>query len=398
MLLEHHRAKLQSCGLTPETWSRAQLHSGSVDEVKDVLGYGGVGTGLLIPYDDTYSRVRIDHPGPDGKRYRSPRGKGNRLYVPPIIDKVALTDVRQTLYITEGELKALAAAQTGFPTVALPGVWAWKTRLHGQSLSIPDLAQVTWKDRTVVIVFDSDLAEKPPVAWAEHSLCQELRRRAATVYVLRLPDGPQGEKLGLDDFLVAHGVEAFRRLPMQSLADADHAGPTFLRVSDLVDAYLVRVLQPHHRIGLGYHELSAVLRGVAPGETMTILGRAAVGKTAFALNLIERMTAGGQLATLVFSLEQPGLELFERMASITTGWSGREIEERARLEDPQLTERLVEVCRRWEHVVVVEKPCTLNQLDGLIETARAGDLWAGPLRLVVVDYMGLIGVRRPTSP
>jgi LmbE family N-acetylglucosaminyl deacetylase len=397
-LFEHHRQKLLSCGLTSETWSRARLHSGSVDEVREILGYGGAGTGLVIPYDERYSRVRIDHPGPDGKRYRSPRGQGNHLYVPPILEPAALTDFQQPLYVTEGEFKALKATLDGFPTVALPGVWSWKTRLHGQSLPIPDLGQITWKGRTVIVVFDSDLAEKPMVAWAEHSLCQELRRRGAQVFVLRLPDGPRGEKLGLDDYLVAHGVEAVRRLPMQSLAEADHDAPTFLRVRDLVDAYLVRVLQPHHRIDLGYGELRQVLRGVAPGETMTILGRASVGKTAFALNLIERMTVEGQLPTLVFSLEQPGLELFERMASITIGWSGREIEDRARLEDPQLTQHLVDVCRRWEHVVVVEKPCTLDQIDSLIETARASELWAAPLRLVVVDYMGLIGARRPTSP
>jgi hypothetical protein len=221
-LLEPHRQKLLSCGITPETWSRARLHSGSVDEVREILGYGGAGTGLVIPYDDSYARVRIDNPGPDGKRYRSPRGQGNRLYIPSILEPTVLADPAKPIYATEGEFKALKATQDGFPTVALPGVWAWKTRLHGQSLPIPDLGRVTWQGRTVVVVFDSDLAEKPPVAWAEHALCQELRRRGATVYVLRLPDGPRGEKLGLDDFLVAHGADALRRLPMLSLAEADH--------------------------------------------------------------------------------------------------------------------------------------------------------------------------------
>lgn len=31
--------------------------------------------------------------------------------------------------------------------------------------------------------------------------------------------------------------------------------------------------QSHHRINLGYPELDAVIRGVAPGEVMQILGR-----------------------------------------------------------------------------------------------------------------------------
>ena len=84
-LLDLHRKKLVACGLRPETWQPARLHSGSADEVREILGYGGAGTGLIIPYDENYSRVRIDNPGPDGKRYRSPRATPSRIYVPPTL-------------------------------------------------------------------------------------------------------------------------------------------------------------------------------------------------------------------------------------------------------------------------------------------------------------------------
>jgi replicative DNA helicase len=57
------------------------------------------------------------------------------------------------------------------------------------------------------------------------------------------------------------------------------------------------------------------------------------------------------------------------------------------------------VCSRWHHVVTVDQPCTIDQLDALIEGARKADFWAEPLRLVVVDYMGLVGQpRRQLSP
>lgn len=396
-LLDHHRQKLLACGLTLDTTMRAGLHSGSEAEVRAVLGYG-VGPGLVIPYDETYSRVRIDAPGPDGKRYRSPAKAGNRLYVPPALLPSVLGDSTVTLHVTEGEFKALKAVQDGIPCVALAGVWSWKTRLHSQSLVVADFERVVWAKRRVVIVFDSDLADKPPVAWAEHALCQELRRRGAEVYVLRLPAGPRGDKFGLDDYLVTYGVEEFRRLPMLTLSEADQEAPPFLRMTDLADAYLLRALRPHHRLTFGYPELDAVLRGVAPGEVLQILGRSGVGKTAFGLNLVERMTVAGQIPTLIFSLEMPGVELFERVASLTLGWPGRELEDRARQEDPDVSVRLLEVCQRWQHVVIVERSCTMGQLDGLIEAARAAPLWAEPLRLVVVDYLGLILPRRPGTP
>jgi DnaB-like helicase C terminal domain/Domain of unknown function (DUF3854) len=398
-LLAHHRQKLESCGLTPDTWTRARLHSVSPNEAKEILGYGTGGGGLGIFYDEMYSRIRIDNPGPDGKRYRSPKGQGNRLYIPRTLEPALLKDPTKTLYITEGELKALKATQEGFPCLALPGVWSWRTKLHGKFLPIADLDRVMWKGRRAILVFDSDLADKPPVAWAEHALCQELRRRGAEVYVLRLPHSPTGEKLGLDDYLAAFGVEAFKALPMHTLAEADRESDSkvYLRVSEAADAYLHRVHQPHHRIALGYPEVEGVLRGVAPGEVMQILGRSGVGKTAFLLNLLSRMTAEHRHPTLLLTLEQQAAEIFERMTSLVTGLSGRDIEQRAREEDPQFIERLLDVCQDWDHVVLMERPCTLDRLDGVIEMAKTGGFWIEPLRLVAIDYAGLIGARRPAS-
>ena len=103
--------------------------------------------------------------------------------------------------IRSGRLRALAVSagepQEGIPTLALPGVWSWKQKLHGKSFAIPDLDRVVWKGRKAVVVFDSDLAEKPTVAWAEHALVCELHTRGAEVFILRLPDGPKGAKVGL---------------------------------------------------------------------------------------------------------------------------------------------------------------------------------------------------------
>jgi replicative DNA helicase len=131
---------------------------------------------------------------------------------------------------------------------------------------------------------------------------------------------------------------------------------------------------------------------------MTLLARPGVGKTTFLLNLISRMTAAESLPTLLFSLEQQGAEIFERLGSMVTGIPGSEIESRAREEDPEIAERLQEVCETWKHVVVVEKPCTLERIDQLLEEARRSDLWSSPLRVVGIDYLGLVGHAKPGSP
>src|SRR5262249_6548642 len=50
------------------------------------------------------------------------------------------------------------------------------------------------------------------------------------------------------------------------------------------------------------------------------------------------------------------------------------------------------------HVVLVERPCQIDTLDALVEEARSSDLWVGPLRLVVVDHVGMIGSARRATP
>lgn len=390
-LLEPHQKKLAECGITLETAGRARLHSGSADEVREILGYGVQGGGLVIPYSGNYARVRLDKADPNGKRYRSPKGQGNRLYFPAILAPGVLGTPGSPLHLTEGEFKALASTQAGIPCIALPGVWSWKQKLHGQSIPIPDLDLVVWQRRKVVVVFDSDVKDKPTVAWAEHALVIELRTRGADLSLVRLPTGPKGEKYGLDDYLMAEGVAAFKALPMQTPQEVDAEQSPYRRLSDLADEYLMRLSTDHHRLQLGYQELDGIVRGLAASEVCTILARTGVGKTALGLNLIRRMTDDAKRPAMMFSLEMQGTEIFERLVSMDSGVPGREIEERAKAEDPQIIARLRETVDHGEHIVVVEKPCTLEDLDKHLNVARDGSLWPSPLRLVFVDYLGMVG-------
>ena len=59
------------------------------------------------------------------------------------------------------------------------------------------------------LVYDSDLATNVRVQWAEYKLAKELSSRGAKVEAIRLPGGPNGEKVGLDDYLCDHSVDTF---------------------------------------------------------------------------------------------------------------------------------------------------------------------------------------------
>ena len=188
--------------------------------------------GSLIPVNE-FARIKPDTPrtgqpkdGKPGKpiKYESPKGSTVRLYFPPATCE-ALADVNDPLLFTEGEKKSAKADQEGFPCIGLGGVEAWsKTRkkgADGKKLGkrelISDFDAVALGGREIFIVFDSDLAEKPSVQWAEWNLSQVLTERGAIVKVVRLPNGPpdaNGEltKIGLDDYLVAHSADEFGEL------------------------------------------------------------------------------------------------------------------------------------------------------------------------------------------
>jgi putative DNA primase/helicase len=147
-----------------------------------------------------------------------PSGTPPHAYVPPSING-ELADSSRPLLVTEGQKKALKATQDGFATIGLLGVDCW----HGKRSSalIPDLARIEWKGRRVYLVFDSDATENENVRENESLLGVALKNHGADVRVVRLPAGPGGEKVGFDDFLVAHGADALHRL----LSEAEEPEP-----------------------------------------------------------------------------------------------------------------------------------------------------------------------------
>lgn len=182
-----------------------------------------------IPYftpegtDTGYFRLRF-LTGLDGSkplRYWQPADSLPRLFFPraKVFDLgAALADPQETLYVTEGEKKADRACLAGMVTVGLGGVWSWRSKRAGTpSLAIEDLDLVEWKDRRVVVVFDSDVSSKPAVFQAMVAFAKEVIARGGRPFSVRLPDGPDGAKTGLDDFLEEQGRPALDALEQEPL-------------------------------------------------------------------------------------------------------------------------------------------------------------------------------------
>lgn len=183
------------------------------------------GAGYVIPYfdvngtprDDLYRYRYLEDTRRKGfgamgtakaRRYTQPAGTPPGVYWPPFADWRNITTTPGVpLIITEGEKKAATATKMGVPCVGLGGVWSFRSKTINVRL-LPELGSVSWENRDVYIVYDSDAVRNTQVCQAESALAEELTRQGALVKVVRLPDKDDGDKMGLDDYLVEFGAEA----------------------------------------------------------------------------------------------------------------------------------------------------------------------------------------------
>jgi hypothetical protein len=236
-LQQRHLDDLRASGLSDETIIADGYSSASAEEVANVLDWDA-GPGMEIEYPTVngvtpYARIKPDNPviinGRHAK-YLTPKGAGNRLFIPLKVREV-FDDPGVDLFITEGEKKASKATQDGYPCIGLSGVWNFRESYkdkHDKKRKrvLPELKEIDWDGRRVFIVFDSDAAENSNVRQAEAALAKTLQKLDADVRIVRLPAGANGDKVGLDDFLVAEGPDAFQKLLTSAEASQEEPSQT----------------------------------------------------------------------------------------------------------------------------------------------------------------------------
>lgn len=235
-----------SHGLTTAQLKRLQIRRVTHSEASQLLGFSAPASGILLPYFDrsgkttAHFRIRFDDAGPFGgklpkdKRYRQRVNSGVHAYLPPLVpwDKIA-SDKNAPLLFTEGEAKAAAACAHGLACVGLGGVTMWHK--GGVSDLLPELATIDFDGRKVAIIFDSDdtATAAANVRTQEHALAAALVGKGAVIKIVRLPAGENGEKTGLDDFILARGAKALR-----DLIDSTDPDPDAKELHDVLASFL----------------------------------------------------------------------------------------------------------------------------------------------------------------
>lgn len=142
------------------------------------------------------------------------------------------------------------------------------------------------------------------------------------------------------------------------------------------------------RFRTGFSCLDREIRGVAPGEVMTVIAYSGTFKSAFLQNLLLRGSETTGLFSLLLSLEMPSDKCFERECQIQGGASGWDVENHfgGKRESASV---LAGLQRRGSHgLLVCDRPrLTLEKISRYIELARQK---YGELCAVGIDYMGLL--------
>jgi hypothetical protein len=213
-LFPEHLADLQKSGLSLETIQALHLYSVKPADLQTLIGWvPAVESALVFPYpgEGDFCRVKLFPPYKDEHghtiRYLQRKDSGVRFYVPPQALQV-LQDPTRAVAWTEGEKKAAKACQDELLCVALGGLWNW--RETGEP--IPRLDHIAHIDREEFLYPDSDVWQRPDLLKAVYAFGKELEQRGAQVRVVIIPRAANGEKRGLDDFLVQAGRHALAQL------------------------------------------------------------------------------------------------------------------------------------------------------------------------------------------
>lgn len=142
------------------------------------------------------------------------------------------------------------------------------------------------------------------------------------------------------------------------------------------------------RFSTGFDLLDKEIRGVAPGEVLTIAAYSGTFKTALLQHLLLHSARATGLISLLFSLEMPAPKLFEREASMQSVVTGHEVEH-AWYNASAAGQTIFNNCIKngSQGLLVCERPkLGIDQIARYITAAKR----KGAVGAVGIDYLGLM--------
>lgn len=147
-------------------------------------------------------------------------------------------------------------------------------------------------------------------------------------------------------------------------------------------------------IETGFFEIDDMLNGMQDGELLIVAARPSMGKTAFAMNVIEHVSANGRLPTAVFSLEMSRQQLAQRMLCSRAGIDAQKV--RRGMCTPAEIQKLAAVVNElYKAQIMVDDTPGLTVLDLRAKARRLKQQY--DIKCIMIDYMQLMDNPGPES-
>lgn len=140
-------------------------------------------------------------------------------------------------------------------------------------------------------------------------------------------------------------------------------------------------------IETGYYELDDMLNGLQDGEMIVIAARPSMGKTAFAMNIVEYISCNGRLPTAVFSLEMSRQQLAQRLLCSRAGVDAQKVR-RGMCSAHEIQKLAATVNELYKATILVDDSPGLTVLDLRAKARRLKQ--QHDIRAIMIDYMQLM--------
>jgi len=143
-------------------------------------------------------------------------------------------------------------------------------------------------------------------------------------------------------------------------------------------------------LSTGYIELDDITSGLQPSDLVIVAGRPSMGKTSFAMNLVEHAVLKGDKAVLVFSMEMSADQLVMRMLS-SIGRIDQTRIRNGRLEDDEWPRLRAAVSKIMDVPLYIDDTPALTPTEIRSRVRRIARKTGG-LGMIMVDYLQLMRV------
>lgn len=246
------------------------------------------------------------------------------------------------------------------------------------------------------LMYLADLAKSTPSAANIRSYASIVHDRATLRRIINTATSIQDAAFNPEGRDASEVLDSAERLVMQIAEQGPKTGGP-IGVNDLLKDALGKIDELFNSKGsitglsTGYKDLDAKTSGLQPSDLIIVAGRPSMGKTSFAMNLVENaVLLGAGKPILVFSMEMPAGSLMMRMLS-SVGKIDQTRVRNGQLEDEDWT-KLSSAMQQLK-----DKPLLIDDTPALTPTevrsrARRVAREHGGLGMIMIDYLQLMQV------